>query len=150
MLTVLLFWITLATPASAYNTGTPLIEPLQGDTVQNSALAADIEKLNEYIQADKENSVHTEHLYADLQQRFQALMGEWSRQESERLATRKALHTANAGMQALSRQNEKLTAVLQQFNVEQDRLTKAKSSVVEALAMTAQLNLTDILSGSSA
>ena len=53
-------------------------------------------------------------------------------------------------MQALSRQNEKLTAVLQQFNVEQDRLTKAKSSVVEALAMTAQLNLTDILSGSSA
>ena len=148
MRAALLLLASALTAATGYSAAAGSMEALQGDVQLNDALTADISKLNDYIQQDKENSVHTEALYADLQKRFAALRNEWTRQEAERLATRKALRTAQAASQALARQNEKLTSVLQQFNIEQQRLTKAKSSVLEALSVSESLNLTGILESS--
>ena len=53
-----------------------------------------------YIQADKENEVHVEALYADLQKRYLSLKSEWARTETERSAMRRALLVAQANAAA--------------------------------------------------
>ena len=59
-----------------------------------ATLEPDMSKLNEYLQAEKANSINVEGLYADLQKRFTALRLEWVRSETERAAMRRALRAA--------------------------------------------------------
>ena len=46
---------------------------LSQQTLSSTGLDADMEKLNEYIQADKTNEQSVETLYADLQHRFSVM-----------------------------------------------------------------------------
>ena len=110
-----------------------------------TSLDPDMTKLNEYLQAEKANSINVEGLFGDLQKRYAMLKTEWMRTETERQAMRKALRAAQAGSTKLAAQNERLTAVLSEVNREQDRLVKAKTTVMEALGMGDKLNITDVL-----
>ena len=107
------------------------------------SLDSDLSKLNDFLQAEKANSINTEALYGDLQRRFFYLKQEWVKQEAERTAMRKALLVAQANGKRLSLQNERLTAVLKDVQREQERLTMAKGQVMQALA--GEVNLTDVL-----
>ena len=64
-----------------------------------TSLDPDMTKLNEYLMAEKANSINVEGLYGDLQKRFNALKQEWVRAETERNAMRKALRGAQASAQ---------------------------------------------------
>ena len=116
-----------------------------------AALDPDLVKLNEFLQAEKTNSINVEGLYGDLQKRFNALKDEWVKAETERQAMRKALLQAQASVRKLSTQNERLTRVLTEVHREQDRMTQAKTTVMQALGLSDALNLTvtDLLAGES-
>ena len=101
------------------------------------------------MQADKQNSVNVEALYADLQKRFMMLKQEWSRAEVERQTMRKSLRTAQQQISKLALQNERLTAALTEVHNEQTRITAAKETVMQALGMNDALNLTAVLEGSA-
>ena len=127
----------------------PFFETTQGrkdaETVGPQDLDADVSKLNEYLQADKENSLNVESLYGDLQRRFSQLKAEWVRAETERLAMKKALKEARVHTQQLSLQNERLTAVLSEVHKEQMKLAASKTTVMEALGMGEKLNVSQFL-----
>jgi len=109
-----------------------------------AAADADMAKLNEYIQADKENEMNVESLYADLQRRIGAMKAEWTRADVERQAMRRALSEAREHVQTISEQNAKLTSLVSTVKQEQDRLAKAKETVMHALGIEDQINLTDV------
>jgi len=109
-----------------------------------AAADADMAKLNEYIQADKENEMNVESLYADLQRRIGAMKAEWTRADVERQSMRRALSEAREHVQTISEQNAKLTSLVSTVKQEQDRLAKAKETVMHALGIEDQINLTDV------
>ena len=78
---------------------------LSFNSVSPTSLDPDMSKLNEYLQAEKENSINAESIYGDLQNRFEAVKRQYMQQETERLAMRKALRAAqtNAKTYAVAR-----------------------------------------------
>lgn len=54
------------------------------------------------------------------------------------------------GLRRLSTQNERLTAVLTEVHKEQERMTEAKTTVMQALGLGNALNITDILAHNKA
>merc|ERR1711988_774616 len=100
-----------------------------------AAADTDMVKLNDFIQADKENEVNVERLYADLQQRFNAIKAEASTRETERSAMRRALMEARQHAQGLSEDNARLTDLVTEVRKEQSRISEAKSSVLRILGM---------------
>jgi chromosome segregation ATPase len=116
---------------------------LASDTeVLVAAADHDMVKLNDFIQADKENEVNVERLYADLQQRFTAIKTEATRGETERSAMRRALMEARQHAQKLSEENARLTDLVTEVRKEQSRISEAKSSVLRILGMAEGVNLT--------
>lgn len=81
--------------------------------------------------------------YADLQNRFNQVKREWQRADVERQAMRHALTAARKNAQVVSEQNRRLTSLLRTVRLEQQRLSKAKETVMQALAMDQSLDLSD-------
>ena len=102
-----------------------------------------------YIQADKENEIHVEALYADLQRRFTTLKSEWSRGETERIAMRRALKTAQATAAAEVEQNRRLQALMQEVHEEQSRMSQSKATILRALGLDSQNATATALSGAA-
>eukprot|EP00900_Chrysochromulina_parva_P017367 jgi/Chrpa1/25631/Chrysochromulina_OHIO_Genome00009475-RA len=119
-----------------------------GENLIHSA-EVDMSKLNEYLQADKENEINVEslarleHRYADLQSRFNAVKREWQRADVERQAMRRALTEARKNVETVSTQNRRMSSLLKAVRLEQQRLSKAKETVMQALAMDESLDLSD-------
>lgn len=86
-----------------------------------------------------------ESLYVDLQHKFNFLKNEWSKDEAERLQMRKSLRTAQAQVEQLSKQNERLTMLLNDVNSDQQRMLAAKDTIMQTLAMREKVNITAAL-----
>merc|ERR1719171_87587 len=67
------------------------LHALAQPSLNPSGLDADMEKLNEYIQADKTNEQSVETLYADLQHRFSVMKADISREDADRSVLRDEL-----------------------------------------------------------
>jgi len=135
-----------ATPTSAAASSKAL---LQSDASLDPQLETEMSKLNDYLQANKDNEVHVESLYADLQRRFSALKDEWSRADMERAAMRKGLRSAQQSVQRLSLQNERLHALLAEVQKEHQRMASAKEQLVNELGMGESANLSAALAEAS-
>ena len=109
-----------------------------------AAADTDMAKLNEFIQANKENEVNTEALYTDLFKRFNAVREEFNRADVERQAMRRALQEARKNTQTLSTQNQRLKSLIAEVRAEQHRMTEAKKTVMQALGMEDSVNLTAV------
>lgn len=79
----------------------------------------DMAKLNTYLQAEKENEINVESLYADMQKRFEALKQEWVRADSDRQTMRKSLAEARKNVETLSKQNKRLSQLFATVRQEQ-------------------------------
>merc|ERR1719482_714467 len=71
--------------------GAMCVAEFSPQSLNPSGLDADMEKLNEYIQADKTNEQSVETLYADLQHRFSVMKADISREDADRSVLRDEL-----------------------------------------------------------
>jgi hypothetical protein len=78
-----------------------------------------------------------------LQSRFNAVKREWQRADVERQAMRRALTEARKNVETVSTQNRRMSSLLKAVRLEQQRLSKAKETVMQALAMDESLDLSD-------
>ena len=97
------------------------------------ATTQDMVKLNDLIQAEKQNEYNIEALYADMQKRLSALKEEHTRSETERVSMRRSLNEARTHVATLSRQNQRLTGLVTAVKHEQAKLSQAKEEVIKAL-----------------
>ena len=113
-------------------------------------LDSDMNKLNEFLQQEKENSVHTEQLYADMSRRFLALKQQYQRDEEQRKQLRSAMVAAQTESMQLSKKNARLTAMLSEVRKEQEALAAAKTNIFSALGIGEKLQLSGLLENEAA
>ena len=104
-----------------------------------AGLDADMEKLNEYIQADKTNEQSVETLYADLQHRFSVMKADLTREDSDRGLLREELKAAHEQLTGARSQISSLTEQLAASKGEVGRLKSAKLRALTALGLEAGL-----------
>ena len=100
-------------------------------------LDADMEKLNEYIQADKVNEQSVEQLYADLQARFNGLKADMAQMEAERASAREALKAANARLDDARDAQKRSHDAFLDCRKENEALAQARSTALHALGLDA-------------
>ena len=100
-------------------------------------LEADMEKLNEYIQADKVNEQSVEQLYADLQARFNGLKADMAQMEQERAAAREALKAANARLDDARDAQRRSHDAFLDCRKENEALAQARTTALHALGLDA-------------
>lgn len=104
-----------------------------------AGLDADMEKLNEYIQADKTNEQSVETLYADLQHRFSVMKADLSREDRDQGSLREELKKAQQDLAGAHSQVSALTEQLAASKAEVARLKSAKLRALTALGLEAGL-----------
>jgi len=114
-----------------------LAAPLGDVSLSPRGLDADMEKLNEYIQADKLNEQSVEQLYADLSHRFNGLKAEMARNEQERGTANEALKSARAELEEAREEQQRLKNQLGECQKENSQMAQARASALHALGLDA-------------
>lgn len=108
---------------------------LSQQTLSSTGLDADMEKLNEYIQADKTNEQSVETLYADLQHRFSVMKADISREETDSGSLRDELKKARQELVTTREQVASLTAQLTESKAMVLKMRGAKNKALAALGL---------------
>jgi chromosome segregation ATPase len=94
-----------------------------------------MEKLNEYIQADKLNEQSVETLYADLSHRFSAFKEQMAEMSAKAETSSKTEHSLKADLEEARQQQRRLVNQLSECQREVSQMSQARASALHALGL---------------